>query len=103
MRAVVEAALDAGASHVSPIMLHLRPGVREEFLPWLQAQHPDLVERYEQLYRRPYGPRAERDAVSKRVRALVDAHGRPRPAASHRFRSSSSKQRGPEATQAQLW
>jgi DNA repair photolyase len=33
MRAVVEAALDAGASHVSPIMLHLRPGVREEFMP----------------------------------------------------------------------
>src|SRR4029077_20285999 len=35
LRAVVEAALDAGASHVAPIMLHLRPGVREEFMPWL--------------------------------------------------------------------
>jgi DNA repair photolyase len=103
MRAVVEAALDAGASHVSPIMLHLRPGVREEFLPWLQAQHPDLVDRYEQLYRTPYGPKSARTALSKRVHSYIDANGGPRRAASNRFRSSPPKQRGPEPTQAQLW
>ena len=103
MRAVVEAALDAGASHVSPIMLHLRPGVREEFLPWLEAQHPDLVERYEQLYRTPYGPKAERDAVSRRVHSFVDAHGRPRPTAAHRFRSARPKRAEPDPVQAQLW
>jgi DNA repair photolyase len=33
LRAVLEAVLDAGASYASPIMLHLRPGVREEFMP----------------------------------------------------------------------
>ena len=43
LHAVVEAAVDAGATHVSPILLHLRPGVREEFLPWLEANRPDLV------------------------------------------------------------
>src|SRR4026209_1073144 len=93
MRAVVEAALDAGASHVSPIMLHLRPGVREALLPWLQAQHPDLVDRSEELYRTPYGPKAARNALSKRVYCYVDAQAGPRPTGSHRFRSSPSERR----------
>ncbi len=55
LREVVEAAIDAGATHVSPILLHLRPGVREEFLPWLEEKHPDLVPRYLEMYRHPYG------------------------------------------------
>jgi DNA repair photolyase len=85
LRAVVEAALDAGASHVSPIMLHLRPGVREEFLPWLQQEHPDLVQRYELLYRTPYGPKSERDTLSRRVGAMT----RGRTTGAGRFRSTS--------------
>jgi hypothetical protein len=40
LRAVIEAALDAGATSVAPIMLHLRPGVREEFMPWLGGTTP---------------------------------------------------------------
>ena len=71
LRSVVEAALDAGASSVSPIMLHLRPGVAEEFLPWLRLHHPDLVPRYERSYRAPYGLRSERDALSRRVRSYA--------------------------------
>ena len=78
LRAVVEACLEAGATHVSPIMLHLRPGVREEFLPWLEEHHPDLVQRYLEMYRQPYGPRADRDALGARVAALVRAAGGPR-------------------------
>jgi len=75
LRAVVEAAIEAGATHVSPILLHLRPGVREEFLPWLETEHPDLVERYLQMYRQPYGPRAMREALGRRVSSLVTAAG----------------------------
>ncbi len=75
LRAVVEAAIDAGATHVSPIMLHLRPGVREEFLPWLETEHPDLVERYLEMYRQPYGPKAMRDALGRHVASLVAAAG----------------------------
>src|SRR5207247_2173369 len=75
VRAVVEAALDAGASSVSPIMLHLRPGVREEFMPWLREHHPDLVDRYERLYRSAYGPKADREALTRRVRSYTA--GRP--------------------------
>jgi DNA repair photolyase len=75
LRAVVEAAIEAGATHVSPILLHLRPGVREEFLPWLETEHPDLVERYLQMYRQPYGPKAMRDALGRQVSSLVTAAG----------------------------
>jgi DNA repair photolyase len=75
LRAVVEAAIEAGATHVSPILLHLRPGVREEFLPWLETEHPDLVGRYMQMYRQPYGPKAMRDALGRQVSSLVAAAG----------------------------
>jgi DNA repair photolyase len=75
LRAVVEAAIDAGATHVSPILLHLRPGVREEFLPWLESEHPDLVERYLQMYQQPYGPKMMRDALGRQVSSLVAAAG----------------------------
>jgi DNA repair photolyase len=87
LREVVAAAIDAGATHVSPILLHLRPGVREEFLPWLAETYPDLVERYEELYHKPYAPAAERDALGRRVSGLIRSLGgvRPAPAAPLRF------------------
>jgi DNA repair photolyase len=75
LREVVGAAIDAGATHVSPIMLHLRPGVREEFLPWLEQEHPDLVERYLQMYRQPYGPKSMRESLGRRVSSMVSAAG----------------------------
>jgi DNA repair photolyase len=78
LRAVVEACLDAGATHVSPILLHLRPGVREEFLPWLEEHHPDLVPRYLEMYRHPYGPKADRDALGGTVASLVRQAGGPK-------------------------
>jgi DNA repair photolyase len=87
LREVVAAAIDAGATHVSPILLHLRPGVREEFMPWLAEHYPDLVERYEAIYRRPYAPAGERDALGRRVSGLIRALGGVRPAdAPERFR-----------------
>jgi DNA repair photolyase len=79
LRAVVEAALDAGATHVSPILLHLRPGVREEFMPWLEQHHPDLVERYETLYPRSYASPEERRRVGRQVSRIVESTGRRPP------------------------
>jgi DNA repair photolyase len=75
LRALVEAAIVAGATHVSPILLHLRPGVREEFLPWLEEHHPDLVSRYLQMYRQPYGPKQLREALGRQVSSIVAASG----------------------------
>jgi DNA repair photolyase len=70
LREVVRAAIDAGATSVSPIMLHLRRGVREEFLPWLAEHHPDLVERYERSYRSVYGPTVDRRRLGATVAAI---------------------------------
>jgi DNA repair photolyase len=103
LRAVVEAVLDAGASYASPIMLHLRPGVREEFMPWLEREHPELVHRYERLYRSAYGSKTEREALSDRVRGSVQQHGGPRRPAAHRFRTTRRADGAEAAEQQRLW
>jgi hypothetical protein len=66
---------------VSPILLHLRPGVREEFMPWLAERYPDLVARYETMYRRPYAPAEDRKGLGRTVGRIVDELGGVRPAA----------------------
>ncbi|TDC59723.1 radical SAM protein [Actinomadura sp. GC306] len=73
----------AGATSVSAITLHLRPGAREWFLGWLREHHPGLVAPYARLYRGgAYAPKEYQDAVSARVRALAAEHGiAPRAAA----------------------
>ena len=103
LREVVQSAIDAGATHVSPILLHLRPGVREEFLPWLEEAHPDLVPRYLQLYRQPYGPRAMREGLGRQVSSMIAAAGGIRRAvepARRFFRRD--RDRPPEQTAEQL-
>ena len=77
LSAVVRACIDAGAVSISSIGLHLRPGVRELFMPWLERTRPDLVPRYEELYgaRNGYLARAEAEQLGARVRALIARHG----------------------------
>ena len=82
LEALVDAAAAAGARHITPIVLHLRPGVREVFWPWLEHHHPELVERYTALYAR--GGNAAKDyrgEIETLVRGFrADAwrrHGRP--------------------------
>lgn len=76
----VKAAVDAGATFVTPIFLHLRPVVREEYMRWLGDAYPGLVRRYAELYAdNAYGPKSERDAAQQRVRGLVSAAGGVRP------------------------
>jgi DNA repair photolyase len=76
VRAVVEACVDAGAESISAIPLHLRPGVREHYLAWLQANRPDLLPFYEQRFSgrngpRSYQPKAVAEALSAQVLGLV--------------------------------
>jgi DNA repair photolyase len=76
----------AGARHVMPIVLHLRPGTREWFFSWLRAQHPELVEAYQELYGRgAYAPKAYQNRIAGQVRELAEKHGigRPRPGFGH--------------------
>jgi DNA repair photolyase len=80
LRRVVEAAIDAGATHASPILLHLRPGVKEEFMPWLAAEYPDLLDRYERMYRRPYASPEDRKSLTDTVAGITRALGGLQPA-----------------------
>jgi DNA repair photolyase len=66
----------AGATGVTVIPLHLRPGAREWFMAWLRQAHPELVPRYEQLYaRRAYVPPEYRTWLQQRVAPLLRKHG----------------------------
>jgi DNA repair photolyase len=77
---ILELAAEAGAAYVTPIALHLRGDVRQIFFEWLRANRPELVARYQQLYRRgAYAPSEER----RRLARLV---GRPGPDPGHRMR-----------------
>jgi DNA repair photolyase len=66
----------AGATHVTPIVLHLRPGAREWFYRWLGEQHPDLMPRYRALYRSgAYAPRAYQERIARQVAEFASKHG----------------------------
>ena len=66
----------AGATGVTVIPLHLRPGAREWFMAWLRAAHPELVPRYERMYaRRAYVPAEYRAWLARRVAPLLARHG----------------------------
>jgi DNA repair photolyase len=65
-----------GAAHVSPIVLHLRPGAREWFQSWLHREHPELVDAYRDLYgSRAYAPASYQRQISEQVAALAREHG----------------------------
>ena len=74
---VVQACVAAGAVSIASIGLHLRPGVRELFMPWLERVRPDLVERYRTLYsaRGGYLAKDEAAKISARVGMLVERFG----------------------------
>ncbi len=76
LEAAVRQIAAAGATHVSPIVLHLRPGTREWFLGWLRTAHPELTGRYAGLYRRgAYAPREYQQEIARQVRELAERYG----------------------------
>jgi DNA repair photolyase len=73
---VVREAREAGATGIWANLLYLRPGTREHFLSALERDWPELLPKYERLYRRgAYLPRREADPVRERVRALARRRG----------------------------
>ena len=86
MADVVKAARDAGATSIWTNVLYLRPGTREHFLDHLARDWPELVPRYERLYRgRAYLGKAEIEPVRREVAELrhrfavaEPVHARPR-------------------------
>ena len=73
--AAVRKIASAGAAHVTPIVLHLRPGAREWFLRWLR-EHPELMDAYRELYgSRAYAPASYQRQIGEQVAALARQHG----------------------------
>src|SRR5438874_2969119 len=67
--ALARALVDAGVESATPIVLHLRPGVKEEYLGWLAGVRPDLLERYDDIYgRRSYAPKAVQTEIMARFK-----------------------------------
>ncbi len=78
-------AIDAGATSIGGVALHLRGEVKDVFMDWLRAQRPELVARYEQLYARgAYAPREERERLAGLVRQGRAGRSRP-PSSSFRW------------------
>ncbi len=66
---ILELASEAGAAYVSGIALHLRGEVKGLFFEWLREHRPDLIARYQALYRRgAYMPIEERNRLAGMVR-----------------------------------
>jgi DNA repair photolyase len=69
---VATACIEAGAVSIVPIVLHLRPGVKEHFLGFLKDRKPELGAELARRYRRSsYLPRAEQSVITNRVEAVV--------------------------------
>jgi DNA repair photolyase len=72
----VEAVAASSATHLTPIVLHLRTGAREWFMTWLSENRPDLVPRYEKLYpRSAYAPKAFQEEITGQVQELARKYG----------------------------
>ncbi len=96
LHATVRQVAEAGASRVSPIVLHLRPGAREWFLAWLAEHHPALVPRYRELYGRgAYAPKAYQQQISEQVAVLAGRYGLGRGGPGRRARRSPPADRRP--------
>ena len=86
--ATVRLAAEAGAAHVTPIVLHLRPGAREWFLRWLGENFPDLVDAYSEMYgRSAYAPKSYQAQIASQISELAQRYGvgRTSPAAARRI------------------
>jgi DNA repair photolyase len=74
--AALERVADSGASAVLHTALHLRPGVKEWFMQWLGGEHPELVPRYDEMYRfSAYPPKEYRKWLADKFRPLARSHG----------------------------
>jgi DNA repair photolyase len=74
LKGVVDACVEAGAVSISTNALHLRPGVRQHYMAWLERTYPELVDAYLRRYRgSAYLPSSEQRQLSALVARLVDA------------------------------
>jgi DNA repair photolyase len=108
LRATVRAIAESGATSVTPLVLHLRPGAREWYMAWLSVHHPRLISRYKALYADgSYAPTWYQRRVTRQVHEFATEYGiGPSRPAAHRVRPAPTgpEEPGPqpEATQLML-
>ncbi|MGH2709756.1 MAG: Rv2578c family radical SAM protein, partial [Actinomycetota bacterium] len=100
MESTVRAIAEAGATHIAPIVLHLRSGAREWWMAWLERHRRDLVPRYRELYgQKAYAPKDFQKEVAEKVYALARRYGIGRRTSSSNARRISEPPPGPEQLQ----
>ncbi|MCQ4046204.1 Rv2578c family radical SAM protein [Streptantibioticus rubrisoli] len=76
LRETVRAIAAAGATSVTPLVLHLRPGAREWYMRWLAERHPHLVRRYMTMYAEgAYAPKWYQRRITRQVHELAREFG----------------------------
>lgn len=86
LEATVAAIAASGATGVTPLILHLRPGAREWYLQWLAREHPRLLARYRQMYGAgTYAPKDYQQTITEQVRQLAKRYGMGRSREVKRF------------------
>ncbi|MEV5541210.1 Rv2578c family radical SAM protein [Saccharopolyspora shandongensis] len=84
----VAAIAEAGATSLTPLILHLRPGAREWYHEWLRGQRPELLPLYERLYRNgAYAPKSYQREVMHLVEQAKRRHGLAHPQRPENFRT----------------
>jgi DNA repair photolyase len=59
----LKAAVDHGARFIGSNVMHLEGGTRDHFMRWLEAERPELLDGYRQLYTSKYASKAYRERV----------------------------------------
>ena len=76
--ALVHAVADAGASYLGACALRLRRTARDRYMPFIEAEFPDLASRYRTAYGRSHQVSERyRDGLRERFSAVCAKHGVP--------------------------
>jgi DNA repair photolyase len=67
LEAVAQAAADHDAAFFGTSALRLAPAVKEQYLGFIDREHPDLLERYERAYPGRNAPEAYQQALEARI------------------------------------
>lgn len=94
----VAAVAEAGATRLTPVVLHLRPGAREWYRAWLTREHPRLVPLYRELYGRgSYAPESYQRIVTTAVREIAARYGLDRRGSARRPQQGGESEAGRSA------
>lgn len=77
LRAVAAACVEAGAASVTAVPLHLRAGVRQHYLAWLEETLPDLVPLHRARFANgAYQPKEVTERITRVVAGVASPNGR---------------------------